>query len=221
MLKFFLETVNATLQKRPLHLQKARQMVDTLRGDIKCLHEERFPEFWENTTAATHNLNWESPAVPQPRKIPHRLKDGSVLPHSFHTPEELYRQQYFEVMDTLSTSMDCRFSPSAFKHMQDVDDFLTRKGSCKNIVQFHRDDLDETRLTLHHDMCMDIAKQRGVCQVTFQDVVDFLKGDQGENLRTMLPEITKLVKLALTVPVTFCCSERSFSGLRHLKTYLR
>lgn len=68
-------------------------------------------------------------------------------------------------------------------------------------------------------MCMDIATQRGVA--TFQDVVNFLKGDQGEYLRTLLPEVTKLVKLALTVPVTSSTSEWSFSGLRRLKTYLR
>ena len=67
-------------------------------------------------------------------------------------------------------------------------------------------------------MCMDIAKQRAVSLASFQDVVNFLKGDQGEYLRTLLPEVTKLVKLALTVPATSCTSERSFSGL---KAYLR
>jgi len=223
MLKFFsrMETVNAALQKSQLHLQKARQMVDTLREDIVCLREEGFQEFWENTTAAAHDLNVESPTVPRPRKIPRRLEDGGAPPHSFQTPEAMYRQQYFEIMDTASTSLDCRFSPSAFKHMQNVEDFVTGKGDCKSIVQFHGDDLDEVRLTLHRDMCMDVAKRRGVCLATFQDVVDLLKGDQGEHLRTMLPEITKLVKLALTVPVTSCSSERSFSGLRRLKTYLR
>lgn len=51
--------------------------------------------------------------------------------------------------------------------MQDVEDFVTGKGDCKNIIQFDRDDLDETRLTLHRDMCMDVAKQRGVCLATF------------------------------------------------------
>jgi len=69
-------------------------------------------------------------------------------------------------------------------------------------------------------MCMDIAKQQEDCLATFQDVVNFLKGDQGEFLKTLLPEVTKLVKLALTVPTTSCTLERSFSGLWRLKTYL-
>ena len=105
--------------------------------------------------------------------------------------------------------------------MQDAEEFVTGKSDCSTIMQFYKDDLDAGRLTLHHDMCVDIAKQRGVCLATFADVVDFLKGDSGESLRALLPEVTKLVKLVLTVPVTSCTSERSFSGLRRLKTYLR
>ena len=223
MLNFFtrMETVSTALQKRQLHIQNARKMIDTLRGDMKALRAG-FAEFWGNTTAAADELGLESPVLPRHRKIPRRLESaGAPPPHSFQTAEELYRQQYFQVMDTASASLDWRFSPSSFKHMQDVEEFLTGKGDSKNIMEFHQDDLDETGLTLHRDMCMDIAKQKGVSLTTFQDVVNFLKGDQGEYLRTLLPEVTKLVKLALTVPVTSCTSERSFSGLRRLKTYLR
>lgn len=54
---------------------------------------------------------------------------------------------------------------------------------------------------------------------TFGDVVEVLKSDA--TLRTMLPELTKVVRLVLTVPVTTCTAERAFSGLRRLKTYLR
>lgn len=92
MLKFFLhmETFNIALQKSQLQLQKARQMVDTLREDITWLCEEGFQEFWENTTTAAHDLNLESPTVPRPRKIPRRLEDGGAPPHSFQTPGALY-----------------------------------------------------------------------------------------------------------------------------------
>ena len=70
-------------------------------------------------------------------------------------------------------------------------------------------------------MFTDISKQRGVCVKTLRDAVDFLKGEHDEPLRTLLPELTKLIRLGLTVPVTSCTSERSFSGLQRLKTSLR
>ena len=54
---------------------------------------------------------------------------------------------------------------------------------------------------------------------TLSDVVQLLESDA--TLRGMLPELIKIVRLILTVPVTTCSAERAFSGLRLLKTYLR
>jgi len=54
---------------------------------------------------------------------------------------------------------------------------------------------------------------------TFGDVVGLLQSDV--TLCHMLPELIKIVRLILTVPVTTCTAERAFSGLRRLKSYLR
>ena len=53
----------------------------------------------------------------------------------------------------------------------------------------------------------------------FWDIVDILKKDSAT--RKLFPEMTKAVRLLLTVPITTCTAERSFSALRRLKTYLR
>lgn len=39
--------------------------------------------------------------------------------------------------------------------------------------------------------------------------------------KTLLSEVTKLVQIYLTIPVTTATPERSFSSLRRIKTYLR
>ena len=39
--------------------------------------------------------------------------------------------------------------------------------------------------------------------------------------RSIITEVSKLVRIILTLPVSSCTAERSFSGLRRLKTYLR
>lgn len=122
------------------------------------------------------SLTWIALNVPRLRRIHRRLDSGGAA-HSFQTPEAMYRQQYIEVMDTASASLNCRFNPSVFKHMQDVEDFVTGKADCKDIIQFYGDEMDGSRLTLHRDMCLDLAKQKGVHLATFQDVYDFMKGD--------------------------------------------
>ena len=68
MLAFFsrVEAVNVALQKRQLHTQSAKEMIDTLRGDLKAIREG-FGEFWENTTAAADDMGLESPVLPRPR----------------------------------------------------------------------------------------------------------------------------------------------------------
>ena len=56
-------------------------------------------------------------------------------------------------------------------------------------------------------------------KLSFKDVVLYLK--EKPEIRTIFTEVTKLVKLLLTVPSTSCTNERSFSTLRRLKSYLR
>ena len=227
MLTFFsrVEQVNTSLQNHQLHLQKAKEMVDKLRGTITSL-KEGFQTFWESTTAAALKLELDSPEVPRLRRVPRRYvddDDGGAPPPAprIQTPEEMHRQQYKDVMEAASKSLDSRFSDSVFTHMQHVEDFVVGKSDCQSLVHFYGNDFDETRLTLHRDMCIDMANREGICLSTFNDVVNYLKGEKGASNRAICTELTRLVKQALTIPVTSCSSERSFSSLRRLKTYLR
>ena len=51
------------------------------------------------------------------------------------------------------------------------------------------------------------------------DVVELLKREK--IFRELLPELTNLVKIMLTLPASTCTAARSFSDLRRLKTYLQ
>lgn len=133
-------------------------MTDTLRGDMKALREG-FTEFGENTMAAADDLGLESPVLSRPRQIPCRMEDAGAPPHCFKIPEELY----FQVMETASTSLDWRFSPSAFKHMQDVEEFVTEKATARTSYSFNGMIWMKPDSTLYRDMCMDIPKQQRVC----------------------------------------------------------
>jgi hypothetical protein len=55
--------------------------------------------------------------------------------------------------------------------------------------------------------------------VSFSVVKDFIF-DLGE-ARSVLSEVVKLVRLILVMPATNATSERSFSALKRVKTYLR
>ena len=58
-----------------------------------------------------------------------------------------------------------------------------------------------------------------VKKLTLKDIVSYLK--YKAELRPIFSQMTKLVKLLLTIPGSSCTNERSFSLLRRLKSYLR
>ena len=52
-----------------------------------------------------------------------------------------------------------------------------------------------------------------------EDLVHFFSSNK--HVDELIPEVVKLIKIALTMPVSTCTAECSFSTLRRLKTYLR
>ena len=50
---------------------------------------------------------------------------------------------------------------------------------------------------------------------------DFFDEYNSAGLSEMLPELSKAIEIFRSIPATSCSSERSFSALRRIKTYLR
>lgn len=57
--------------------------------------------------------------------------------------------------------------------------------------------------------------------VKLESAVDVLAYLHDNGLVDLLPHFAKSVKILCIIPATSCTSERSFSALRRLKTYLR
>lgn len=87
-----------------------------------------------------------------------------------------------------------------------------------DVIEFYGSDFNGAKLILHRDMFLDIATSKDVSIKSLQDAVNFMKSD---NLCDMLSEYSKLLQIILTILVSSCTAERSFSALRRLKTFLR
>lgn len=64
-----------------------------------------------------------------------------------------------------------------------------------------------------------VESKAGNDRLTLKDIVDYLR--EKPQLRIVLPELVKLIRLILLVPGSSCSNERSFSTLRRLKSWLR
>lgn len=69
-------------------------------------------------------------------------------------------------------------------------------------------------------MFFDVVKKKNIAlKLDLTSISIFLQ--ENGDYREMFCEHAKFIRLLLTYPMTVCVAERSFSGLRRLKTYLR
>lgn len=183
---------------------------------------EKFQNIWKSTLGLAYILELDEPKTPKIRRIPKRIDASSSEPHQFSSPADFYRKIYFEVLDKVVGSIEQRFTKNAMTHLSNLELFLTDQNdtSSSYVKEFYGDDFDVDRLVLHRNMLLDIARTKNVRLNSVEDIVSFVIS-HCESIKDMIPEIIKLLKIVLTIPVSTCTAERSFSALRRIKTYLR
>ena len=212
-------TVNEEIQSPRLHLAAGFKMISDLKG-VLLQYRDKFPCFWVEVVQEANELDIDEPVLARPRRLPRRLDGNAASGHVFTTPEDYYRVMYFGMLDAASTSLDQRFDSETWDFLGKAESALLVKGASLTVLRdFYKTDLNPERLKLHIDMLHDLIEHKGLKITSLSDLVSFLKDD--EAMRLMLPQVVQAVQLLLTVPLTTCTAERSFSQLRRLKTYLR
>ena len=150
----------------------------------------------------------------------------------FHdTPKSLYKQQYYEAIDLLINCIEDRFDQPGYKVYHSVETLLLKAcklqeyESCLEAVcNFYQDDFDKDVLRtqlqtfgVHFQQVQD--ESLGATYNIFDIKKYFLTLSPGK--LSLLSNVKLLMQLILVMPATNACSERSFSALRRIKTYLR
>ena len=106
-----------------------------------------------------------------------------------------------------------------------------RRASSKGVrlieVGLYAQDIDIPRLIMQLQMLPDLLKTYNeknpsvrICKVTnLRTICEIMNGVSSG--KSIFREVFKLLKIALTIPVTTATAERTFSTLRRLKTFLR
>ena len=88
------------------------------------------------------------------------------------------------------------------------------------VVSFYKDDFNSTELTTQLKLLETHFSEQNSTSVTFEDCLKYLRSLSGAQ-RSFYTEVCVLVRLILVMPATNAVSERSFSSMRRLKSYLR
>ena len=191
-------------------------LFQTMRSDMS------FTLFWKYLEHRRISIEVSPPTLPRHRKIPRRFETDENTPEYQTTAEQHYNQIYFRAIDLSVEAIKVRFDQKGFQMLKKLEVMLTNETlQCSNVIKdvmtFYGNDFDnavrvETQLSLMHSS--------GTSMADLKSIITYLKSLSNIE-KAFYSEVVKIVKLILAMPATNATSERSFSALRRLKTWLR
>ena len=143
----------------------------------------------------------------------------------FHDQQEKteWKRQYFEVLDLVDSAIERRFNQNDMKVASKRENtFLdgANRGLTLSALEHINlpDPIDKARLVMELILLRDYTADRQFISV--QELADFVT-ELNPQTRIMFKQVTRTIELCLSLPVSAASSERSFSALKRLKTWLR
>ena len=224
------EQVSLTLQKKNIALQDALTAVEAAKSYFKRIRsDEEFNRFYDNTVALAEQHKISQPELPRYRKRPSRYESGSEQ-HQYGSPKAYFRHIYFEACDLLYVELGYRFDNQVTSSVVALEQTLIKaangedyQSSIKELEKsYYKDDVVISDLSRHLLLLQDVVR-KGVPEVKKVTSIHTICEAMNSNdvFKEMLPTVHQLLRLYLTLPITSATSERTFSALRRLLTYLR
>ena len=165
---------------------------------------------------------------PRRRKRPRRYEEGTSEGDFPAVAKDLYRQKYFEVLDLAVVIIIARFDQPGFKVYSNIKQLLFKACSgkqCNNELDtecnLFTDDLSRcdlvSQLKVLHSLYVEKKQEAKPTVAGLREVLASLSPSQ----RNLIDMVCHTFKLLLVIPATNSTSERSFSALKRIKTYLR
>ena len=220
------EQVSITLQGKSITAEDAWQAANNLCSHLKRLRsDETFNDFYDNVLESSKNLT-DEPTLPRRHRVPARFEAGAMNSHHYpEDPKSHFRQQYFELIDLLDEQISRRFKQDNFDVARSLENFLIQSANRSGVIMENRlkelyaADIDLNRLSTQAQMLPN-ALEGNFTKVTKVGTLCDLFNEQPV-LKNLFSEVHKMMLIYLTLPVTTASSERTFSTLRRVKTYLR
>ena len=215
------------------HDVSVHEVVDVANRIIKSVadfrNEHEFKKLWSEALTFCESHSFEGPTVQRKRNVPQKLGGGDVHP-DYDSPQDFYlRTFYYPLLDTLSESIKSCFEKNQLTLLCHMETLLT--ASMKN---------NSVCSDLIKEACSAVSEAFGIESDTLSAEIDVFSRKEpeetdrklisklvlqfkSENIhnQNVFPNLFKLLKLFLTVPVSTASAERSFSVLKRVKNYLR
>ena len=149
---------------------------------------------------------------------------GYAPPEYPDTIEAYFRQIYYEALDLLINGIKDRFNQTDFHIYKNCEQLLLKAANKLDyshelaaVTDFYKTDFHLSNLRSNLEVLSANISNNGM-PLKLKDIIAYMKQPRKGLL---LNEVSMLLHLVLVMPATNATSERCFSALRRLKTYLR
>ena len=186
--------------------------------------DECFDLFWEKVKAMAMERDVDEPKLPQQRKRPKRYEEGASAEFD-SSAKDMYRRVYFEALDLIIQAIKDRFNQPGYRVYHCLENLLLKAArgeefseELKLASSIYGADINECNLQMQLETLGTSIQEERVLSIF--DVWNYLQQLTAAE-RTLLNEVVTVMKLLLVMPATNATSERSFSAMRRVKSYLR
>ena len=221
------DNLSRTLQKQTMSAAEGHSLAECT---VKTLVSMRTTDCFDGFLLLVHcfceRTNTNPPVLPRKRRAPQRFEVGTGEGSHSSTVEDHYRQAYFEVLDLAIASISDRFNQPGYAIYQNLESLIVSAANCepfdqhlKEVVEFYENDLDASLLSAQLQNLGSWFTGKGE-RLLLKDCIQAMQ-DMSTAQKEFFSEVCTVARLILVMPATNAVSERSFSSMRRLKTYLR
>ena len=220
------DNLSKTLQNESLSAAEAQVIADQTVETLKRMRsDEMFELFWKHVECLRVRTDTDEPTLPRKRKAPRRYEVGDGESHHSNTVEDHYRQNYFEAIDLAVTSIEDRFNQPGYLLYQNLEELLTKSANkedytteLQEVLAFYGDDFDASELSTQLEVFSSGFTSENE-RVTIKQIIFFLRS-LSVGQRAFYKQVCRIAHIILIMPATNAASERSFSTMKRVKTYL-
>ena len=226
------DKLSQTLQQPKLSSVEGHHIAMMTVKTLEGIRTERdFELFWEKLENRRECLEIDEPCLPRKRKVPKRFEDGDAEAEFPKSPADYYRRIYFEALDLAVVSIRNRFNQQGFKTFSTIEQliFTAAKGECFTenldaVCSFFEGDFNKEELKSELTTFQHLYKSAHQEDTEASPTIDSVKSallTLSSSQRVLISSVSRLFQLLLILPAINSTSERSFSALRRVKSYLR
>ena len=223
------DNLSKTLQTQSMTAAEAQKIAEISVQTLKDMRTgESFTLFFQFVNKLRQNNDVAEAVLPRAKKAPRRFEVGSGEGSSCDAVDDHYRRQYFEALDCAIAGITDRFDQPGYAVYRNLEGLLVNAANnapheeyLDRVTSFYKDDVNRVELSAQlRNLGTRFSKERQTSTVSLSECLEYLRS-LSPSEKSFYSEVVRLARLILVMPATNAVSERCFSAMRRLKTYLR